>query len=191
MLRSKPQLKIASFFVLLLTCLLACGFLASCGQDNEKLIRDALTEELDDIKNLDPAYIEELTSDASIGQLETYGIDPEEFVTSYLGGFDYRIEDVTVDGKTATATVVLTTKSFSQFNDALNEAADELLADESIYSLSMDEIYDRIGQVVMDTVDNLPTNETDPLTLNYELIDNTWTPTAESQSMLQAALMSN
>lgn len=191
MFRSSPRIKIASFFVLLLTCLLACGFLTSCGQDNEKLIRDSLTEELDDIKNLDPAYLEELTSDPNVSQLESFGIDPEEFVTSYLTGFDYRIDDVTVNGDTATATVVLTTKSFSQFNDALNDATTDLLNDESIYSMSMDEIYQVIGQTVMDVLDGLPTNETDPLTLDYELIDKTWTPTAASQSMLESALMSN
>ena len=43
----------------------------------------------------------------------------------------------------------------------------------------------------MDVLDGLPTNETDPLTLDYELIDKTWTPTAESQSMLESSLMSN
>ena len=44
---------------------------------------------------------------------------------------------MTVNGDTATATVVLTTKSFSQFNDALNDATTDLLNGKIVFRQSM------------------------------------------------------
>ena len=165
--------------------------LTACGPDHEQAIRDALTEELESIKNLDESFLSDLSSDPSIAELQEFGIDPNEFFKAYLSGFDYRIDDETVDGDTATATVVLTTKSFSQFNDDLTASFEALLADESLATLSEEDLYARIGQSVMDTVNNLPIVENAPVTVTYELVDNTWTPTEESQTSLENALMSN
>ncbi len=169
----------------------ASAALAACGPDHEQAIRDALTQELDTIKNLDESFISEISSQDEVAGLEEFGIDPNEFFKSYLSGFDYSIDDVTVDGETATATVTLTIKSFNGFNEALTAAMDTLLADDSLVELSEEDLYARIGQSVMDTVNGLEPQQIEPLTIAYELVDNEWTPTSESQTQLDNALMNS
>lgn len=191
MKQSKSSLRSLIFGALLILLASAALFATSCGPNHEQVIRDQLTSELDSIKNLDESFTSTFASDPSMTELEEFGIDTNEFIAAYLGGFDYRIDDVTVDGDTATATVVLTTKSFSEFNDAVTASLDSLLNDESVYNLSQDELYARLGQAMMDAINSLPTHENEPLQITYELIDNTWTPTADSASAVENALISN
>ncbi len=165
--------------------------LAGCGPDHEQTIRDALTQELDSIKNLDESFMSDLSSEPEVAALSEFGIDPTEFFTSYLAGFDYRIDEVVVDGETANATVTLTTKSFTEFTENLNQSLEAMLADDSLAGLSEEELYAKIGQTVLDTLNSLTPVENAPVTLTYELIDNTWTPTADSQALLESSLMSN
>lgn len=98
---------------------------------------------------------------------------------------------MTVDGETATATVTLTLKSFNEFNESLTAAMDSLLADDSLVSLSEEDLYTRIGQSVMDAVNTLEPKQIEPLTITYELVDNEWTPTSDSQTQLDNALMNS
>lgn len=191
MSKANPETRIVAALALVFSALLCAGALASCGQDNEQLIRDSLTEELDSIKNLDQTYIDELSSEASMQDLEEFGIDPDEFFKSYLSGFDYEIQDVNVDGDTASATVVLTVKSFSEFENQLDAAAQEILNSVDIQSMTLDDVYALVGQKVMEITDNLPTAQTSPIQIDYELIDNVWTPTDASQQDLETALMAS
>ena len=162
----------------------ASAALTACGPDHEQAIRDALTQELDTIKNLDEGFINEIASQDEVA-------NPNEFFKSYLSGFDYSIGDVTVDGETATATVTLTLKSFNEFNESLTAAMDSLLADDSLVNLSEEDLYTRIGQSVMDAVNTLEPKQIEPLTITYELVDNEWTPTSDSQTQLDNALMNS
>ena len=179
--------------VCFISCILAFAGAAlyACGPDHEQAIRDSLTQELDSIKNLDESFVSDLESASGVSDLEEFGIDPKEFFTSYLSGFDYTIDEVAVDGETASATVTLTAKSYTEFNDAIQSNLDALVSDDSLYTLSEEEVYSRIGQTVMDTIDGLSPVQTAPITISYELIDNTWTPTEESQAAIDEALMAS
>ena len=187
--KSSVRIVLSGALLILMAC--AALFASACGPNHEQAIRDALTDELDTIKNMDESFVSKLASDSSMTELEDFGIDPTEFVTAYLSGFDYRIDDVAVDGSNATATVVLTTKSFSEFSDSLNTALEGLLNDEATYSLSEEDLYAKVGQTVMDSINGLSVHENDPIQITYELIDNTWTPSAESQTLIENALLSN
>ncbi len=169
----------------------ASAALTACGPDHEQAIRDALTQELDTIKNLDEGFINEIASQDEVATLQEFGIDPNEFFKSYLSGFDYSIDEVTVDGETANATVTITMKSYTEFFEAFNEATDSLLADDSLVSLSEEDLYTRIGQSVMDAVNGLEPQQIEPLTFTYELVDNVWTPTSESLTALNNAWMNS
>lgn len=179
--------------VCFISCILvfAGAVLSACGPDHEQAIRDSLTQELDSIKNLDEAFVADLESASGVSALEEFGIDPKEFFTSYLSGFDYTIDEVAVDGETASATVTLTTKSYTELNDAIQSNLDALVSDDSLYTLSEEEVYAKIGQTVMDTIDGLSPVQTEPITIAYELIDRTWTPTEESQAAIDEALMTS
>ncbi|WP_080797366.1 hypothetical protein [Arabiibacter massiliensis] len=178
---------------LLVAALLAFGAFAlvSCGPSAEEVVREGVTKELDSLKNLDASLVDELAASAGVEQLADFGIDAKEFVSTYLGGFDYRIDDVTVNGDAATATVTLTCKSFAAYTDALEAASAELAGDESLADLSEEELNQKLGQTIMDAIAAVPATETAPVALTFERKDNVWTPTADAQHALSNALFSN
>lgn len=178
---------------LLAVALLAFGglALAGCGPSDEEVVREGVTKELDSLKNLDQGLVDELAAAAGADQLAEFGIDAKEFVSTYLGGFDYRIDDVTVDGDMATATVTLTCKSFSAYAESIESATAELAGDESLADLSEEELDQKLGQTIMDAIAAVPAAETAPVALTFELKDNTWTPTADAERALSEALFSN
>lgn len=183
--------RLAAVAALFIAALLSMGILSSCGENAEQLITDSLTQELDSIKNMDETFMNELSSDPSMQELEQFGIDINEFFASYLNGFDYRIEDVTVDGETANATVVLTTKSFNEFSTALETSLGELLQSADLATMSEEQIYSAVGEKVMAAIDSLTPQETDPIQITYELVDNTWTPTDDSSASIESAILGN
>ena len=92
-------------------------------------MRQGVADELERLKTHDEALLDELAADSGVDQLATYGIDAKSFIAAYLDGFDYRIDEVKVDGDSATATVVLTCKKFDAFAQALTEATTALAED--------------------------------------------------------------
>ena len=88
--------------------------LAGCsgGASDEEAIRASLASELDSIKNIDDAFVNEFSESIDMSQLSVYGIDGVEFMKSYLSGFDYAIDSINVDGDSATAQITLTCKSY-------------------------------------------------------------------------------
>lgn len=83
---------------------------ACSGPSPEEVIREDLTANLDRVKELDDATVEELVSSMGTIGLETYGIEASDVVRSLLDGFDYTIDDITVDdeGTSAVASVSVT-----------------------------------------------------------------------------------
>ena len=73
---------------------------------------------------------------------------------AYFGGFDYRIDDVTVEGDTAKATITLTCKSYQDYVDAITEAALNS-EDETAF-----------GENIMEAVNAIQAREADPLELH-------------------------
>ena len=101
------------FVPLMLVVALCAGMLAACGPSVEDLIREDLTTQFDEIKANGEDFIAEIESSAG-EDFATLGVDTGEFMTAYLDGFDYSIDDVTVEEDTATATVTVTCKSMSE-----------------------------------------------------------------------------
>lgn len=172
---------------------LTCGAVAltGCGPSAEDVVRQGVSDELERLKTHDPAMIEELAADASAKDLSAYGIDPQEFVASYLDGFDYRIDDVAVDGDTATATVVLTCKKFDVFAEKLMEASAALALDEEVAALQGDELNAKIGATVLEVLASVEPAETEPVELPFTLKDNTWSPASGAEAALSSALFAN
>ena len=109
----------------------------------------------------DEALLDELAADSGVDQLATYGIDAKSFIAAYLDGFDYRIDEVKVDGDSATATVVLTCKKFDAFAQALTEATTALAEDGQTAELDADQINEKVGQLVLEALGSVePTEST-------------------------------
>lgn len=132
--KSKSRSTIQGFLVVLAALLtLSIGMvgLAGCsgGTSDEDAIRASLASELDSIKNIDDAFVNEFSESIDMSQLSVYGIDGVEFMKSYLSGFDYAIDSINVDGDSATAQITLTCKSYTGYLQALQTAVDEVTAD--------------------------------------------------------------
>lgn len=169
----------------------SAGALFGCGQSDEDAIREALTSELDSIKSQDEAFLSNMAADMDVDDFTTYGIDPQEFITKYLTGFDYTIDSITVDGESATAVVTLTCKSFSSYNAAVTAAADDALATKDISSMNQSELNALVGEIMLSALDNIEPVATDPVNIEYTLEGNTWTPTAASEQAITAAMLAN
>ncbi len=162
--------------------------LTGCGPSAEEVVRQGVSDELERLKTHDAALLEELAADSGADQLAVYGIDAQEFIAAYLDGFDYRIDDVKVDGDDATATVVLTCKKFDAFSQALTEASTALAADEETAGLSEDEINAKIGSTVLEVLASVEPTESKPVDLPFHRADNVWSPTSGAEKALSTAL---
>ena len=109
-------------------------------------------------------------------------------MAAYLDGFDYRIDEVTVEGDDATATVVLTCKKFDAFTQALTEATTALAEDEETAALDGDELNAKIGQVVLEVLAGVEPTESNPVELPFTRTDNVWSPAPGAEQALSTAL---
>ena len=154
---------------------------ACSGPSPEEAIREDLTANLDRVKELDDATVEELVGSMGTLGLETYGIEASDVVRSLLDGFDYTIDDITVDdeGTSAVASVSVTCKSASDFTERINQAATdlatELMNDPSGLELLSDEdaLNARIGEVIMETLDGVEPRQTS-VEIGYSKTDDGW-----------------
>ncbi len=152
----------------LLVCGIGCG-----GPNNEQVIRDGISQELDSIKNKDEKVLEQIQANGKKAGLEKIGISSTDFANSALDGFDYSIGDITVDGNNATAQVTITSKSYSDLTSKLANLENDLRAQEDFDSLTADQVTQRSGQLMMDYMDNLAT-VTETVPVEYRLQGNQW-----------------
>ncbi len=161
-----------------------------CQDNSEELIRQSLTEEIDEIKAMDDAMVSEMASSIpGASTLSSVGISSEELVRALLQGFDGTIDSVTVNGDTADAVVTFTSKDFSSITEAMNTLQSEVSENtEQFANMSRQEIMDWIGDRTMQMIDELPVVTHEPVTLTYEREGNTWQPTAGAESAMMSTL---
>lgn len=158
------------------------------GTNPEEAIRQDITTNFDEIKNLDDAAMEEFAEELGDTGLESYGIETTELLTSMLDGFDYSIESVTVDGDTAVAEVSVTAKSMGELMnmdaDAMTEALMEDLTSGALDANDGDAISAWAGAYVMNLVDAIePSDKT--VTLTYINGDDGWELDESSNSEIE------
>ena len=158
------------------------------GTDPEEAIRQDITTNFDEIKNLDDAAMEEFAEELGDTGLESYGIETTELLTSMLDGFDYSIESVTVDGDTAVAEVSVTAKSMGELMnmdaDAMTEALMEDLTSGALDANDDDAVNAWAGAYVMNLVDAIePSDKT--VTLTYINGDDGWELDESSNSEIE------
>lgn len=154
---------------LALVLIAALSMFALCACNNgpsaEEVIREGLSEEFDMIVNKKGDDWDEMISDIEDeADLSTFGIDAEEFVNVLFDGFDYEITSVDVDEEddTAVAHVTLTSKSMKDVTAALEQAADDFTSDPNNYAgLSEDDIYKKVGELMMDAIRGVETQNVD------------------------------
>lgn len=171
-----------------LTSLTAC----SGQKSDDQVIRESLTAELDSIKNLDDSFVNELSESIDMSQLSVYGIDGVEFMKAYLNGFDYAIDSVTVDGDTAQAQITLTCKSYTGYQQALQDAVSLKIANpDELAGKSNDDINQEIGEIVIGSLDGVELAATQPITITYTRDGDEWKPASSTSGDIAAALITN
>lgn len=174
-----------AFCAILVAC--CCGLLTGC-ESNEDAVRNAVSDEFNEIKNADPAAIEEIAGDSTqFDALSAYGITATDAYDALFSDFDYKIESVKVDGDNATVSVVFTTKDLSDFQSALIAAASNM-DQSSISSMTPEQFNVAIGKLVLDTIRSLPTTQTDPVEFELAKKNGSWEMDSDSGTILQNAL---
>ena len=163
--------------------------LSACGPSNEEVIRGKLIEEFDQIKaGSGEDYDMMLESLEQEGNLEEIGIDSEEFLRALLEGFDYSINEITVEKSTATVKITVTRKSISDANKIFENKTEEYTAELEALAAEdpgsvpgMDEILAKSSALYMEAI--AETSLSDMVCeIAYEKISNVWTPTEESSN---------
>lgn len=183
---------------LALILIAALSMLALCacnnGPSSEEVIREGLSGELDTIVNKKGDDWDEMISDIEDeADLSQFGIDAEEFVNVLFDGFDYEITSVDVDEEydTAIAHVTLTAKSLKDVKAALEQAADDFTSDPNNYAgLSKDDIYKKVGELMMDAIRGVESREID---VDLECVrdeDGNWSEADSVEDEITNALMS-
>lgn len=192
-LTMKKHGKMLRIIAMGLSLILMAGIVTGCGEkvSDEELIREAIVEELDGIKNLEDETLEEMGVEDLAAQLEPMGIDGEEFMKTYLDGFDYTVGDIKVDGEKATASITLKIKSFNSINTEMQNVSADMLGDaDELAEMSEDELMVKMGEVIMGIIEKTELKETDPIEISYELKDKVWTATTGSEQNITNAMLS-
>ena len=181
---------------LVLIAALSMFALCACnnGPSSEEVIREGLSGELDTIVNKKGDDWDEMISDIEDeADLSQFGIDAEELVNVLFDGFDYEITSVDVDEEdnTAVAHVTLTAKSMKDVMAALEQVADDFTSDPNNYAgLSEDELYKKVGELMMDAIRGVESREID-VDLECERDeDGNWTGADSVEDEITNALMS-
>lgn len=86
----------------------------------------------------------------------------------------------------------LDSKSYTGYLQALQTAVDEVTADpDALAALSNDEINQKIGEIVIGSLDGVELAATQPITITYTKVDGTWEPASSTSGDIAAALMTN
>ncbi len=171
----------------IMSLILACGTvlgLAGCGQNNEEVIRESIASQLDAFKNADDSAMSEIAEMVENEGLDRLGIDGMEFAAAVLDGFDYNIDSVEVDGNKAVATVTIASKSYSQFEQKVNEIRNSIAEDTDLAAMSEEDATKAIGQKIMSAFAETETTN-DVAVINYELSGNVWKPTNAAEALAQ------
>lgn len=116
----------------IVSCVLALGLavgLNGCGKNDEELIRASVAEVMDTFKNPTKENIQEFINEdeLDLSAIEEYDIDIYEFLEHSFKHFDYTINDVVVDGDTATASLTLTNADLGAvIEDATTEITENI-----------------------------------------------------------------
>lgn len=168
----------------ILAGVLAVGVLslAGCADNSKELIEESLTNQLDTFKNKDDSALSQIASVAEDNGLSQMGIDNQEFAAAVLDGFDYTIDNITVDGNTAKADLTIISKSKSDFENKLNEAVETITNDPNLANMTQEEALNSLGDKVIEVFNNTEII-TENVTIDYKLENDVWEPVGGDASL--------
>ena len=167
------------------TMLVACGGAMSPEQSKEE-ITAIIDKEMDN--QLNPSS-EMLAADPGIQELESLGVSADDFLSELLDGASYSIDDISIDGNNATATVSVVVKPLGGFETAFNGKLDTLLADpEALQGLNEEEVTALAMGLAIEALREIPTDSS-TLELPLELANGAWKKGTEFDLILYNGIL--
>lgn len=167
-------------------CLLV---LTGCSPSAEQLIREDLEAQFSEVSADSEEMLEELES--SVGEnFDSLGIDTKEFMTTYLDGFGYTINEITVEDKTANANVTVTAKSMGDIVNEFQLQFTEYLSGIDLTTISgEDELFQQAGQILLEVAQGVEPQEIDCSFAYSQDDEGVWSADESAASELTNALM--
>jgi len=156
---------------------------AGCGKSDEQVIKDGISSELDQFKDVNSDQWQQNMSSLD-STLSGYGISSTDLVSSWVEGFDYQIGDVTIDGDTATVQVTITCK---QLYPVMSAATQTLMNDPDVSTMSVTDLQTKVGTEIMKEFQNA-TPVTTTISVPCEKSGNSWTESAGAEAEYTKAL---
>ena len=167
---------VAAGALLALTLCAACG----CQPSREDVIRDTVEEKFNAYKSLDDAVLSEIASKAEQDGLSDLGISGQDYASAVLNGFDYSIDDITVNDQAATVSMTIVSKSKTDFYNKLNEAVSAFVQNPDTDGMSEEDKNAQVGTIAMQAFDQTET-VSENVELQFQLQGNTWVSVNSSE----------
>ncbi|MCL2889254.1 MAG: hypothetical protein FWE65_02390 [Eggerthellaceae bacterium] len=165
--------------------------LVSCGKSDVKVIRNALNDELELIKKLDQPALEAMLGTAiNNADLKAYGIDRVEFNKAWMGGFDYSVDKVEIDGDSAKASITITCKKLADIKARFDISFKAFATGNEVARMPEAEVTAKTRSLMMEAIAGTSTTTTN-ITLTYVKVDNTWRPGPGTDAELLRAFVGN
>jgi hypothetical protein len=166
--------------------IVSCFALLAC-QSEEDALRAKADSDLAEVKNINDESLSQMVDEMGVDStLEMFQIDSKELLKSWLEGFDYSVDDVKVDGDTATVTATLHYKSLEEAMTNWQTEFTTLLTDESVANMTEDELYKAAGVMLMDCI-NEASMTSSTVDIPYEKVSGTWDASSDAESVLSEA----
>ena len=191
--------KLTTIFISIMLAAMGLVFLGGCAASPAQEIRDDINYQLGGLKNHDQAAINDLLSNIMSGQIDTLrdlSVNLDEYVDSYLDGFDYTIGDINVQGNQATVQLTIRYKDPAQVSEAIQKSVTNYLGDGSVFNLfggNADETQaesSTLGNLVMEAVQSVQNTDVKNLTIQFENKDGRWVPTENLDALLNSVIFS-
>lgn len=172
----KASATIIAAVLLAFTLCAACG----CQPSSEDVIRTTVQQKFDAYKSLDDAVLSEIAAKAEQDGLSELGISGQDYASAVLNGFDYSIDDITVNEQAATVSMTIVSKSKTDFYDRLNEAVSAFVANPDTDAMSESEKDAQVGSITMQAFEQTET-VSENVQLQFQLQGNTWVSVNSSE----------
>ena len=174
------------FLATLAVCAVALGLtfgLAGCGgpkgPSDEELIRTSITELMDIFKNPTREKLEPYIDSTDTSTFDEYGIDIYDFFAHVFKRLDYTIDEIQIDGDTATATLTVSnvnlsaivTEASEQFSENVLDYMEEI---DMSSDTAMQELMGKLFELIYETIDTTEDFNTTSLTITLTKTDGTW-----------------
>lgn len=132
--------------------------LTACGANPAEQVKAVVAANLDEVKNLDPEAIDELGSMNELKQIETtYGISADRALKAFYGHFNYTIDEVTVEGDTATVKVTSSNidlqKVMENYMNSITEFATSEDAQKLMSEGGQKAVQDKVVELLMSSLE--------------------------------------